>query len=204
MRSCKGPVAEMRRQAERMTAIIRDLLELSRLEETDEIVGGDPVDVAALASLLRKDVLARPVHPQGRARAGREPGARSSATSRKSIRPSPTWSTTPPSTPPPRARSRSAGGSTTTAATLPSPTPASASRRSTSRASPSASTAWMPAARASPAARVSGSPSSSTCCSVTGRPSRCRARSACGSTFTCHFPPERLVPLTRPASAATA
>ena len=60
----KGPVAEMRRQAERMTAIIRDLLELSRLEETDEIVGGTPVDVAALASLLRKDVLARPVHPK--------------------------------------------------------------------------------------------------------------------------------------------
>jgi two-component system phosphate regulon sensor histidine kinase PhoR len=60
----KGPVAEMRRQAERMTAIIRDLLELSRLEETDEIVGGTEVDVAALASLLRKDVLARPVHPK--------------------------------------------------------------------------------------------------------------------------------------------
>src|SRR4029077_11667010 len=60
----KGPVAEMRRQAERMTAIIRDLLELSRLEETDEIVGGDPVDVAALAALLRKDVLARPLHPK--------------------------------------------------------------------------------------------------------------------------------------------
>lgn len=60
----KGPLAEMRRQAERMTAIIRDLLELSRLEETDEIVGGEPVDVAALAALLRKDVLARPVHPK--------------------------------------------------------------------------------------------------------------------------------------------
>jgi two-component system phosphate regulon sensor histidine kinase PhoR len=59
-----GPVAEMRRQAERMTHIIRDLLELSRLEESDEIVGGAPVDVAALLSLLRKDVLARPVHPQ--------------------------------------------------------------------------------------------------------------------------------------------
>ena len=58
-----GPVAEMRRQAERMTAIIRDLLELSRLEETDEIVGGAPIDVGALLSLLRKDVLARPVHP---------------------------------------------------------------------------------------------------------------------------------------------
>ena len=58
-----GPVAEMRRQAERMTQIIRDLIELSRLEETDEIVGGSPIDVAALLALLRKDVLARPVHP---------------------------------------------------------------------------------------------------------------------------------------------
>ena len=59
-----GPLAEMRRQAERKTAIIRDLIELSRLEETDEVVGGEPVDVAALISLLRKDVLARPVHPK--------------------------------------------------------------------------------------------------------------------------------------------
>jgi two-component system phosphate regulon sensor histidine kinase PhoR len=58
-----APVAEMRRQAERMTQIIRDLLELSRLEETDEVVGGAPIDVAALLSLLRKDVLARPAHP---------------------------------------------------------------------------------------------------------------------------------------------
>ncbi len=60
----QGPVAEMRRQAERMTAIIRDLLELSRLEETDEVVGGEPIDVAALLALLRKDVLARAVHPR--------------------------------------------------------------------------------------------------------------------------------------------
>ncbi|MBV9696200.1 MAG: phosphate regulon sensor histidine kinase PhoR [Gammaproteobacteria bacterium] len=59
----KGPIAEMRRQAERMTNIIHDLLELSRLEETEEIEGGVPVDVAGLAALLRKDVLARPVHP---------------------------------------------------------------------------------------------------------------------------------------------
>ena len=44
----QGPVAEMRRQAERMTTIIRDLLELSRLEESDESIGGEPVDVAAL------------------------------------------------------------------------------------------------------------------------------------------------------------
>jgi two-component system phosphate regulon sensor histidine kinase PhoR len=60
----QGPVAEMRRQAERMTGIIQDLLALSRLEETDEIVGGEPIDVVALLSILRKDVLARPVHPR--------------------------------------------------------------------------------------------------------------------------------------------
>jgi len=58
------PIAEMRRQAERMTAIIRDLLALSRLEESDEVDGGQPIDVAALTALLRKDVLARAVHPR--------------------------------------------------------------------------------------------------------------------------------------------
>src|SRR3984885_5475047 len=63
-RDLQGPVAEMRRQAERMTAIIRDLLELSRLEETDEVVGGESLDVPALLALLRKDVLARPVRPR--------------------------------------------------------------------------------------------------------------------------------------------
>src|SRR2546429_3525968 len=70
-----APVAEMRRQAERMTAIIHDLLELSRLEESDAIVGGEPIDVAALLALLRQDTLARPGHPRdGRARV--RPGAR--------------------------------------------------------------------------------------------------------------------------------
>ncbi|MDE2049907.1 MAG: phosphate regulon sensor histidine kinase PhoR [Gammaproteobacteria bacterium] len=59
-----GPVAEMRRQAERMTSIIHDLLELSRLEQPGEPVGGEPIDVPALLALLRKDVLARPVHPR--------------------------------------------------------------------------------------------------------------------------------------------
>jgi two-component system, OmpR family, phosphate regulon sensor histidine kinase PhoR len=63
-RDLQGPVAEMRRQAERMTGIIRDLLALSRLEETDEVVGGESLDVAALISMLRKDVLARPSHPR--------------------------------------------------------------------------------------------------------------------------------------------
>ncbi len=58
-----APIAEMRRQAARMNAIVRDLLELSRLEETDERAGGEPLDVPALMALLRRDVLARPVHP---------------------------------------------------------------------------------------------------------------------------------------------
>src|SRR5688572_27185121 len=60
----QAPVAEMRRQAGRMTSIIQDLLALSKLEESDESVSGDFIDVAALLAVLRKDVLARPSHPR--------------------------------------------------------------------------------------------------------------------------------------------
>jgi len=60
----QSPVAEMRRQADRMTAIIRDLLALSRLEETDEIGHGTVIDVTAITSMLKKDVLARASHPK--------------------------------------------------------------------------------------------------------------------------------------------
>ena len=59
-----APVAEMRRQADRMTRIIEDLLELSRFEANDAPIQGAPIDVAAMAALLRKDVLARPAHPR--------------------------------------------------------------------------------------------------------------------------------------------
>ena len=59
-----GPIAEMRRQTDRMTRIIEDLLELSRLEASDVPIKGLPIDVAAMSALLRKDVLARPVHPR--------------------------------------------------------------------------------------------------------------------------------------------
>ena len=58
-----APMQEMRRQAERMTAIVQDLLELSRLEASDAEVEGEDVDVPALLALLRKDVLARDPHP---------------------------------------------------------------------------------------------------------------------------------------------
>ncbi len=59
-----APVAEMRRQADRMTRIIEDLLELSRFEANDAPIKGAPIDVAGMAALLRKDVLARPTHPR--------------------------------------------------------------------------------------------------------------------------------------------
>jgi two-component system, OmpR family, phosphate regulon sensor histidine kinase PhoR len=59
----QGPIGEMRRQSERMTTIITELLELSRLEAAQEEIDSTPVDVAALMSMLRKDVLARPEHP---------------------------------------------------------------------------------------------------------------------------------------------
>ena len=59
-----GPIAEMRRQTDRMTRIIEDLLELSRFEANDGPIKGAPIDVAAMAAMLRKDVLARPAHPR--------------------------------------------------------------------------------------------------------------------------------------------
>ncbi len=58
------PIAEMRRQTDRMTRIIEDLLELSRFEANDAPIKGPPIDVAAMAAMLRKDVLARPAHPR--------------------------------------------------------------------------------------------------------------------------------------------
>jgi two-component system phosphate regulon sensor histidine kinase PhoR len=59
-----APVAEMRRQATRMTAIIQDLLALSKLEESEEAVEGSYIDIPGLLAVLRKDVLARPTHPR--------------------------------------------------------------------------------------------------------------------------------------------
>jgi len=57
------PLQEMRRQSERMTGIVQDLLELSRLEASDRAAPSEPIDVVALMAQLRRDVLARSVHP---------------------------------------------------------------------------------------------------------------------------------------------
>ncbi len=58
-----APLAEMRRQALRMNAIVADLLELSRLESSEQDVVGEPLDIASLLAQLKQDVLARAVHP---------------------------------------------------------------------------------------------------------------------------------------------
>ena len=51
-----SPVLEMRRQAERMSSIINDLLELSKLESGARQVLQEPVDIAALFALLRREI----------------------------------------------------------------------------------------------------------------------------------------------------
>src|SRR5882672_8471496 len=60
----RTPLAEMQRQAERMNAILRDLLELSRLEVGARQPADEPVDVAGMLALLRKEALA--MHPRPR------------------------------------------------------------------------------------------------------------------------------------------
>jgi two-component system phosphate regulon sensor histidine kinase PhoR len=50
-------------QAQRMTSIVQDLIELSRLESSDTDAVSQPIDVVALMAQLRQDVLARPQHP---------------------------------------------------------------------------------------------------------------------------------------------
>jgi two-component system phosphate regulon sensor histidine kinase PhoR len=58
------PVREMRRQSDRMRSIVQDLLELSKLEAEGGEAELEPVDVGGMLALIRKDVLARPGHPQ--------------------------------------------------------------------------------------------------------------------------------------------
>jgi two-component system, OmpR family, phosphate regulon sensor histidine kinase PhoR len=62
-RTLAGPIHEMRRQALRMTAIVQDLLELSRLEAEGGAPQGELIDVGALMERLRADLLARSKSP---------------------------------------------------------------------------------------------------------------------------------------------
>lgn len=59
-----SPVQEMRRQAERMSTIINDLLELSKLESGQKALQEAPVDVGGMLSLLRREVTALEARPR--------------------------------------------------------------------------------------------------------------------------------------------
>src|ERR1700726_769259 len=53
----EGPIRDMRAQAQRMNAIIADLLELSRLESADGEAGREPIDVPRMLERLHRDAL---------------------------------------------------------------------------------------------------------------------------------------------------
>jgi two-component system phosphate regulon sensor histidine kinase PhoR len=59
-----GPIKDMRAQAQRMNAIIADLLELSRLEATDGEAPRDAVDVPGMLERLHRDALASADRPR--------------------------------------------------------------------------------------------------------------------------------------------
>ena len=59
-----GPIRDMRAQAQRMNAIIADLLELSRLEAADGEAPREPIEVPRLLERLYRDSLARSDRPQ--------------------------------------------------------------------------------------------------------------------------------------------
>lgn len=56
--SWRSPVQEMQRQAERMTRILRDLLELTRLESSGGLAPHDLVDVAAMLEPIARELQA--------------------------------------------------------------------------------------------------------------------------------------------------
>jgi two-component system phosphate regulon sensor histidine kinase PhoR len=59
-----GPIKDMRAQAQRMNAIIADLLVLSRLESTDGEAARDAIDVPGMLERLQRDALASADRPR--------------------------------------------------------------------------------------------------------------------------------------------
>src|SRR6202166_400075 len=59
-----GPIRDMRAQAQRMNAIIADLLVLSRLESTDGEAPRDPIDLPSMLERLHRDALASADRPR--------------------------------------------------------------------------------------------------------------------------------------------
>jgi two-component system phosphate regulon sensor histidine kinase PhoR len=59
-----GPIRDMRAQTQRMNTIIADLLVLSRLESTDGEAARDPIDVPSMLERLHRDALASADRPR--------------------------------------------------------------------------------------------------------------------------------------------
>jgi two-component system, OmpR family, phosphate regulon sensor histidine kinase PhoR len=59
----QAPLEEMRRQTDRMRAVVDGLIELSRLESTSGEAGQELVDVGGMLTLIRRDVLALEYRP---------------------------------------------------------------------------------------------------------------------------------------------
>jgi two-component system, OmpR family, phosphate regulon sensor histidine kinase PhoR len=59
-----GPIRDMRAQAQRMNAIITDLLELSRLEATDGEAPRETIDVPRMLERMHRDALAKTDRPR--------------------------------------------------------------------------------------------------------------------------------------------
>src|SRR6202046_1995268 len=59
-----GPIRDMRAQAQRMNAIVTDLLELSRLESTEGEAPRDPIDVPQMLERLHRDALVSAERPR--------------------------------------------------------------------------------------------------------------------------------------------
>jgi two-component system phosphate regulon sensor histidine kinase PhoR len=60
----QGPVADMRAQANRMSELVRDLLRLAKLESSESCTDNQVVDIVGLLTSARKDALASPQHPE--------------------------------------------------------------------------------------------------------------------------------------------
>jgi len=60
----REPLQEMRRQAERMRAVVNDLIELSRLEAATSEAPAELVDVAGMLAMMRREVLAMEQRPR--------------------------------------------------------------------------------------------------------------------------------------------
>ena len=160
----RAPVGEMRRQADRMTQILRDLIELTRLESAEREAPHEFVDVGGMLKLIAKEFQAAGNGPAVEldARDGCRAARQRVRAALDLLQPREQRGALHAAC---RQRAHRVEGRGRRAPCSRSSTRASASPRSRSRGSRSASTASIRAGRARRAARASASRSLSTRCS---------------------------------------